>query len=278
MMRIVLLTDIPVWVKPLADALGTLGADVVVAASIEAVPPEGLIVNRLSTLLVRKDPALSRSYIDALKNWEREGRTVVNGSRALALGYSKLAQAKHFEAVGVGTPRTHPACPGERAIPGHRVLLKPEAGGFGKGIRELDENSPVPTNLREGSGGWVEQALLEPSDGCVHRVEFLGTRILYEACSTLRAKDYNYCLANTEAEVVLQGEEDMSPRAVREAKQVAASAGMELGAVEYLLGEEGIPVFIDLNPVSSLHPKAKDLLLEDPLSLTARYLRHRSKS
>lgn len=276
-MRVVLFTDIPVWVRPLAQALECLEAEVVIATSAGDVPGYGLIVNRLSTRQRRKDPGAAREAYEALREWEEEGRQVVNGSRVLALSYSKLAQAVLFETLGLGSPRTFPAVPGRRALPGYRALLKPGAGGFGKGIQELNETMVVPQDLEGGVDGWVEQEYVSAEDGKVHRVEFLGSRILYEASSTLRPRDFNYCLANTGGDVVLKGEDGMDRQTAIACTRVAKAAGMEMGAVEYLVGQEKSPVFIDLNPVSSLYPGAEAVLGEDPMILTARYLVSRSR-
>lgn len=47
---------------------------------------------------------------------------------------------------------------------------------------------------------------------------------------------------------------------------------MELGSVEYLLDAGGQPCFIDINPVSSLHPEAKSVLGRDPMAMIADHL------
>ncbi len=275
-MRIILFTDIPVWIRPLAGRLEALGAEVVIAAAIGEVPPDGLVVNRISTLLFRKQPEKGAEFLAALQGWEEGGRAVVNGSRVLALGVSKFAQAGFFDDNGVATPQTARAEAGRRAFPDRSVLLKPGAGGFGRDIFELEPDRPVPSLPGGDSMEWIEQESLVPVDGAVHRVEIIGAKILYDACSRIRSQDYNYCLANTEAEVELRPETAMSPLAAAQARQLATAAGMELGAVEYLLCAGQVPYFIDLNPVSSLHPTAAALLDADPLDLTAEYLLRRA--
>lgn len=275
-MRIILFTDIPVWVRPLAAKLEALGAEVVTATSVGEVAEQGLIVNRISAVLFRQQPEKGASFLAALEGWERRGREVVNGSRALALGSSKLSQARLFESLGVATPRTMLAEPGKRALPGYRVLVKPGAGGYGKDIFELDGERAMPELRGHDAMEWVEQEYLTPVDGAVHRVELIGDVILYDACSRIRSQDYNYCLANTQAEVELRPEAEMLPLAANQARMVASAAGMELGAVEYLLDEGKVPHFIDLNPVSSLHPDASSMLGVDPIDLTAEYLLRRA--
>jgi len=82
-----------------------------------------------------------------------------------------------FERCGVKTPATRPAIPGGRALPGLRVLLKPTAGGFGKGILELGPNENAPDSLFKKTDGWVEQEGITAADSIVHRIEILGEQI-----------------------------------------------------------------------------------------------------
>ena len=271
-MRITLLTDIPVWVKPLARALEEKGAMVEIVTDPENLLPQGLSVNRLSTRLVRKDGEKARAFASLLRQIESSGRPVVNGSRCYELGYSKEEQAGLFAKCGVESPLTARAIPGSRVFPDRRVLLKPAAGGFGKGIRALAPHEPAPQDLLSNGQGWIEQEKIVPADGSVHRVEILGDRILYDAQSPIQEGDYNYCLANAGEETVLRGPDDISDPDRQACLWIARTAGMEIGAVEYLRKPDGTATFIDLNPVSSLHPQAAELLGSNPLSLTAEYL------
>lgn len=277
-MRITVVTDLPVWVRPLVGTLEAAGAEVEVATRPEDVPGDGLILNRLSTLMARRTPERVAGFEAAFLRWECEGRRVVNGARCFRLGLDKLAQAEHFRASGVRTPRTAPAVPGGRALPGRAVLLKPPAGGFGKGIRELAPDELAPADLFTADEGWIEQERHASADHAVHRVEFAGRRILYDAKSPLRPGEFNYCLAGGDAEVFLTGEEEMRGEIADAARRVADRAGMELGALEYLADPEGGPVFIDLNPVSSLHPDAARVLGEKPVDAIADHLMRRAAS
>jgi len=271
-MTISIFTDIPVWVRPLARALNDTGANVVVVEEPDAVADTGMIVNRMSSGLVGKMPERAIAFQDAFAEWARVGRMVINGADCYRIGHSKLAQGGLFEQCGVKTPQTRAAIPGGRALPGLPVLLKPSAGGFGKGIFELEPNEYAPDSLFTSADGWVEQERITAADGMVHRIEILGDRILYEARSPITPGEYNYCLAHAESTVTLSSEEDLPPTITQPSLRIASMAGMELGAVEYLVDASGEPVFIDFNPVSSLHPRASDLLGEDPIVTTANYL------
>ncbi|MCL1481822.1 MAG: hypothetical protein MH213_11270 [Marinobacter sp.] len=275
-MSIIILTDIPEWVRPLVDLLESRGIKVQVADDPEEIVANGLIVNRVSALLAERDKTRANRITHSLRTWEAEGRSVINGSLCFQIGYSKLAQAKLFTECGVRTPQTYPAVPGGRAIHAQAVLLKPPAGGFGRGIRMLEDGAPAPVGLFSREEGWIEQEMLTAADGCVHRIEVLGSDILYEARSPIQADQFNYCLAHPESDVTLLPPREIAPKVTEAVKKILRAARMELGAVEYLLDEKDNPVFIDLNPVSSFHPGATAVLGRDPLDATASYLIHRS--
>ncbi|MGL5018697.1 MAG: ATP-grasp domain-containing protein, partial [Luteolibacter sp.] len=154
------------------------GADVIVAEEPDAVADTGLIVNRVSSGLMGKMPQRALAFQDAFAKWARAGRTIINGADCYRIGHSKLAQASLFKRCGVRTPQTRAAIPGGRALPGIPVLLKPTAGGFGKGIFELGPNEDAPDSSFTSTDGWVEQARIIAVDGRVHRIEILGARIL----------------------------------------------------------------------------------------------------
>jgi hypothetical protein len=275
-MSILILTDIPEWVRPLVDLLESRDIKVQVTDDPEKIEANGLIVNRVSSLLAERDKARADRITHSLRAWEAEDRSVINGSLCFQTGYSKLAQAKLFIECGVRTPQTYPAVPGGRAIHGQAVLLKPPAGGFGRGIRALEDGEPAPDGLFNREDGWIEQEMLTAADGCVHRIEVLGSDILYEARAPLKADEFNYCLAHPESDVILWPPHEIAPKVTESVKKILRAARMELGAVEYLLDENDNPIFIDLNPVSSFHPGATAVLGRDPLDATASYLMRRS--
>jgi len=277
-MSISILTDIPVWVRPLVRYMESMGSSVQVASCPDEVLGHGLIVNRVSTLLAKRDKNRADKMTDSFRAWEGEGRIVVNGSQCFLIGCNKMAQADLFKECGVRTPRTKKAIPGSRALPDRSVLLKPPAGGFGKGIRGLASDEPAPDHLFGPKEGWIEQEVITAVDGCVHRIEILGTEILYEAHSPLQPDEFNYCLAHPESDVTLTHPREISPEITKAVRKITRSAKMEIGAVEYLLDENGDPLFIDLNPVSSLHPGAASVLGRDPLELTASYLVQRASA
>lgn len=275
-MHVTLLTDIPIWVEPLLSALRKSGARVACVSRPSETPKEGLLVNRVSARLARRQPPLARELADFLKKQEATGRALINGSRCLQLGHDKLAQADLFREAGGRTPETARAVPGGRAFPDVPVLLKPPAGGYGKGILRLESGEPAPTELFAVQDNWIEQKIQPAADNAIHRMEFLGNRILYDASSPIQEGNYDYCLASGEQGIHLLAESEIAPGILETARRIARHGGLEFGSIEYLLDDNGEPVFIDFNPVSSLHPGAQELLGADPTDLIAEFLLQRS--
>lgn len=275
-MPICILTDIPAWVRPLAEALRERGAAVRVVRDPEEVPPNAVVVNRISTQVARRKPALAEAMERALRRFEAESRPVVNGTRCLELGFSKQAQADLFAECGVRRPRTAAVRPGARQFPEVDVLLKPAAGGFGRGIVRLAAGEPGPDRVEpDDARPRVEQEVVTPADGAVHRVETLGGQFLYEAVSSIQPDCFDYCLAHASGGV--RPPSDLPPALHETVARITQAAGMELGSLEYLVDAANAPVFIDLNPVSSLHPEAAKVLGHDPIDRIADYLLERDR-
>ncbi|MEO0508316.1 MAG: hypothetical protein AAF065_00470 [Verrucomicrobiota bacterium] len=270
-MTVFILTDIPVWVRPLERALTSLGAKVLVGDDPEIGSNTDLIVNRVSTQLLRVDEAKLSRIRQAFGRWESGNQMVINGARCFEIGLSKVEQHALFQSCGVSTPATKVAIPGGRALPGRSVLLKPPAGGFGKGIQILQPDEPAPSDL-DPSIEWIEQERIEPADGMVHRIEFVGDQILYDAATPLVPNEFDYCLANAGDNSALTPEKALDPEIARLAKKIAARGKMKLGAIEYFVLKDGNPCFFDFNPVSSLHPRAADCIGAEPLELVVDFI------
>lgn len=273
---IILLTDIPDWNQPLVEALDRMGIQVVVAADPSEVPGDGVLVNRVSASSAAVDGAYAERVEAFLQSQERLGRRVVNGAKSFRLGFDKLAQADVFSRCGVATPGTHGITSTSRALPNCPVLLKPIAGAYGKGIVRLAPGESIPEFVVNGRTGFVEQEFIEAADRSVHRVEVVGDTILYGAATRLEEGETNYCLASGEVETTLTTEIETQ---VREAiVRICREARMGLGSVEYLLRDRGDAAYIDLNPVSSYHPKVASLLGFDPFEKCACWLASISES
>src|SRR5579871_3196791 len=106
-------------------------------------PPAGVFYNRMSASSHTRDHRYSAELTAAVLAWlAGHGRRVVNGPAALDLEISKARQYAALEAVGIRTPRTLLVAGKEelvaaagRHFPGEPVILKPNRGGKGLGVR-----------------------------------------------------------------------------------------------------------------------------------------------
>src|SRR6476660_9269920 len=106
-------------------------------------PPQGVFYNRMSASSHTRDHRYAAELTAAVLAWlAGNGRRVVNGPRALDLEISKARQYAALEAAGISTPRTvlvagkdRLAAAAREHFPGEAVILKPNRGGKGLGVR-----------------------------------------------------------------------------------------------------------------------------------------------
>ncbi len=186
------------WSQPLFAALDRLGvpyADWHMAQGtldLGQAPPAGVFYNRMSASSHTRDHRYSPEYTAAVLNWlERHESRVLNGTEALRLELSKVAQHQALDALGIRTPKTlatlgeTPLLEAAIAFKGHAFITKHNRAGKGLGVKLFHEFE----DLR----GYVQGPSFEPSvDGItlvqeyiqaptphITRVEFIGGELLY---------------------------------------------------------------------------------------------------
>lgn len=279
-MKTVVLVDSEEWVAPLITALDERGlAPRLVNIRTLSWDAEtdftgwGLVVNRVSArpeLASGHPTALLRRTQDLLMALEIAGVPCVHGTRAYAVGSSKALQARCFHQLGLATPATRFLMDGdlERSLSGldtAQWLLKPNPGGFGAAIGT--PGSPSASAAFDLDGLAVLQKRIRPSQPLVFRAEFVGRELAYVAASALEDGETNYCLARAGDEVRLSRE--LAPAIQEACLRILDLADMQLGSVEYLIGDRGEPLFIDVNPVSSPHPGVRQQLGVDIWAMQA---------
>lgn len=188
------------WVVPLREAFDELGQDVCEwfldegALSLEQNPPDGVFYNRMSASSHTRDhrygPELTHVYL----NWlEAAGRRVLNGTRALYLEVSKVAQYTALAAAGIQTPRSVAAVGRAEVLKAAKAfgsgpwILKPNRGGKGLGVQLFQELDAMAEYL-EGAGAdeeapidgvWVIQDYIRSPENYITRAEFVGGKFLY---------------------------------------------------------------------------------------------------
>lgn len=299
----------PDWFRPLFEALERRGAPFQRLHADEG-PPDGLDPSRYSLLFNRMSPSAhrrgrSRAIFEALpliERAERAGLRVVNGSRAFRMEISKESQARLMEDLGLPHPRTRPvASPSlaPEAAEGLRfpVLTKANVGGSGAGITRFDD----PDQLREAASaglidlgpdatGVVQEALPREAQR-ITRLEFLDGRLLYSIRVYSAGDTFNLCPASVccladGSALQRQAYGAEAPRnslrveafepdgsIVEQAARLINAAGIDVGAVEYLVDErDGTHQFFDVNALSNFVADAPRVVGFDPHERLAEFL------
>lgn len=224
-------------------------------------------------------------------NWlEMMGIRVVNGSRAHLIGASKTLQNGLFSKLGLHCPRSMAVYRPQDALTaaeelGFPVILKPNIGGSGSGIRRYDSRQELENDISSGifnlgiDGTGLVQEYIR-SDGHVYRIEIIGTRLFYSIRQKIIENTFNYCAADgcstTDASPVGQDADydfcslkggsgiqafDADPGIVAHAVDIVRKAGADLGGIEYLMDTRtGSPCFYDFNPYSNFVGNGEALL------------------
>ncbi len=297
----------PEWQKPLFAALHRRGIafapiDLKCAAFADDDEPMArLYFNQASPSAYVRGNARAVPYALAyMRSLESRGVRVLNGSRAFSLELSKSAQAALMRRLGVPSPRTI-AFDDVDALRNRldRVkwpaLLKPEQGGSGARINVVDSYEHLRALLAEQPSLWLPDGLLLlqeyfPHDGerGIVRMEFLGGELLYamrvvahgrfnlcpsEVCNPVDGSTESVCETPAAGPPVeFHPFAEVPSEAVAMGRRLVTEGGLDVGAVEYLVAEDGRTIFYDINANSNLRPAIAEHFGFDPFERVVDYL------
>ena len=303
-----ILYEHPLWFAPLFAELDRRGADYRKLPAGELIFDPGQRRDPYSVVLNRMSPsAWTRGHAHAifhtlhyLAYLDEIGANVVNGHGAFEVEISKARQLALFARLGlrypaaraVNDPAQVPAAAEGLRFP---VLVKPNVGGSGAGIRSFESPAELARAAGEGAfelgldGTALVQEHLPAADEAVVRVEILGGELLYAIRLRLLPGSFNLCPADyCELPGIADGVsgrglpiERFEPpdEVVEDAKRIVAAAGMELGGVEYLVdARDGQPYFYDVNALSNFVANAPEVIGFDPFVDLVDFLLERARS
>jgi len=180
---------------------------------------------------------------------------------------------------------------------GFPLVVKPNIGGSGAGIRRFNNLAELHAAIEEGSmdlgidrTGLV-QDFVPARGGAIVRVEVLGGKFLYAIRIELSGEGYNLCPADicrtTKGEELaraacpvdapktgLKVEGYTPPREVIEAvERIMEVAGIEVGGVEYIVDDrDGRLLYYDINALSNFVADAPRVVGFDPFARLADFL------
>src|SRR5258707_10159158 len=145
--------------------------------------------------------------LNYLKHLEDKGVRVVNGSRAFTHETSKALQLALLERLGLPYPKARVINHASRAVSaaetvGYPLIVKPNIGGSGAGIKRFSSRDELQAAVNEGSlhFGIDNTALVQECftarDGIITRVEVLGGRYLYAIQIHITGETFDLCPAD----------------------------------------------------------------------------------
>ena len=250
------------WLLSLESALIAKGAAVLILplSSFTRVGNWRCLVNRVSDAA---PPAEVKRCMAALRAAELRGVRTVNGLSCYAVGSSKLLHHELFECVGADTPSWLQVSRGDApakitsaaAAAGlqYPLLIKPNAGGFGKGIESIASASDLTSAIVDAALGEdglaVIQNFVAPLDGYTYRVYFLDGAVQCAVKVHATAVDgFNACVLSCAELAVWEVPDDVAQHVTA----MARTAGANVGSIELLyVAESSRPQFFDFNLLST---------------------------
>jgi hypothetical protein len=291
MSRVHVLHENPAWLPPLAAAFDRNDVPWTEWFLHEGIfdlaspPPQGVFYNRMSASSHTRDHRYAAELTAAVLAWlARWGRRVVNGSGALDLEISKVRQYAALERHGLATPRTVlvagrgnivPAA--LRHFPDQPVILKPNRGGKGLGVRLFASSDALSAFV--DSEAWEQpvdglnllQEYVRAPRPVITRAEFVGGRFLY-AVEVDTSDGFELCPAdacavgdaNCPVGEAPRGQKftiiDGIPDTLRvRLERFLAAAGIEIAGVEFISDAAGRTLVYDVNTNTNYNPEAEQV-------------------
>ncbi|HEY1796311.1 MAG TPA: alpha-L-glutamate ligase [Stellaceae bacterium] len=295
------------WLEPLAKALdaeklpwrdwyldkGTF--------DLSQPPPPGVFYNRMSASSHTRDHRYAAELTASVLAWlDGNGRRIVNGPRALDMEISKARQYAALEAAGVKTPRTVLVAGADRLVaaadryfPGGPVILKPNRGGKGLGVRlfhtaeALAEYVAGPDYEAPVDGLHLLQQYIRSHDALITRAEFVGGKFLY-AVEVDTSEGFELCPADVcqvgDAFCPVGPGDNGQPRdkftiigGIDGAQQALyegflARNGVEVAGIEFIRDKDGRVYTYDVNTNTNYNPDAERKAGRSAMRELARFL------
>jgi len=287
--RVYVIHENDAWVEPLRGEFAARGIPYAEwfldqgALDLTASPPPGVFYNRMSASSHTRDHRYAAELTGAVLAWlRRDGRTVVNGERALQLEISKVAQYAALAEFGVPTPPTL-AVVGRHHIPqaagrlGFPLILKHNRAGKGLGVRlflseaALAEYLASPAFEEPVDGITLVQRYIKAPAPFITRVEFVGGRLLY-AVQVDTSQGFELCPADVcqvdatavagVCPAVAPGEKfrilpEFKHPLIPRWQEFLAANDIGVAGIEFIVDEAGRTFTYDVNTNTNYNPDAE---------------------
>ncbi|MGH6660656.1 MAG: ATP-grasp domain-containing protein [Rhodospirillales bacterium] len=247
-------------------------------------PPDGVFYSRMSASSHTRGHVYAPELTAAVLKWlEMWGRPVLNGSRALQLEISKVAQYTALESAGIPYPRTV-ACVGRDAIVAAwdrfkgPVITKHNRAGKGLGVRLFHDKAALKDytmgDAFEDSrdGVTLVQEYVRSPQPFIVRCEFIGRELFY-AVRVDTSEGFELCPADScqLADPTCMFEagqdpkqankfeilKDFRPPYLKRMRQVMAENDIHVAGFEFILDQAGDAYVFDINTNTNYNSAAE---------------------
>ena len=262
------------WLTSLYEALMARGmeAQLLPLSKFTNIEPSWrCLVNRVSDASPASDVMICNA---ALRAAQLRGVKTINGLPSFSIGTSKMLHHELFNSVGVETPHSiiitsdmtvsHIVNAVETAGMKYPLLLKPNRGGFGKGISIISTKDAFTSKIIQevfahDKFAVLQQFIENPLDGCIYRVFFLGAEVQCAVQVKATGIDgFNTCVCSVPFKAW-----SCPPDIADDVKLMVEKSGADCGSVEFLYtttegdsnSSDPRPLYFDFNLLSTLPDK-----------------------
>ncbi len=251
--------------------------------TFDRAPPPGVFYNRMSASSHTRGHRFAPELTHGVLNWlELHDRRIINGSRALYLEVSKLAQYAALQKIGIKTPRTVAAVGHDQVLTAARdfgpgpYILKPNRGGKGLGVQLFQSVEAIaaylssPQAIEEApiDGIWLIQEYIRSAAPYITRCEFVGGRFLYavrvdtsdgfELCpADVCATEDAFCPAGTAKANRFTVLPDLSHPILDRYARFLAANDIEIAGIEFIVDQSGEIFTYDVNTNTNYNAEAE---------------------
>jgi hypothetical protein len=293
------------WLEPLARALDAerlpwrdwfLDRG---AFDLSQPPPEGVFYNRMSASSHTRDHRYAAELTVSVLAWlTAHGRRIVNGPRALDLEISKVRQYAALEAAGIRTPKTVLVAgrdllvgAADRHFAGNPVILKPNRGGKGLGVRLFHTAEALAGYVASAEyeapvdGLHLLQQYVRSPDSLITRAEFIGGRFVY-AVQVDTSGGFELCPADVCAvgDAFCPADPGGAPRAKftiiddidatlkQRCEAFLVANDIKVAGIEFIRDLDGAVYTYDVNTNTNYNPDAEAIAGRSAMTALARFL------
>ncbi|WP_416826562.1 ATP-grasp domain-containing protein [Ectobacillus polymachus] len=252
---------------------------------LTATPPEGIFYSRMSASSHTRDHRFAPELTGAILSWlEYHDRKVFNGSRALQLEVSKVAQYLALNKLGIRTPRTIAAVGKEQIMEaakhfvGQPFITKHNRAGKGLGVQLFQTVASLQAYVESKAfeepvdGITLIQEYIQSPESSITRCEFVGGKFVY-AVRVDTSEGFQLCPADAcqigDLFCPVGEESNKKPKfqiidgfhepIVQKYEEVLAANGIAIAGIEFIRNSKGDIYTYDINTNTNYNSDAESI-------------------